>query len=1149
MSMRTAIALTALLASEANVADAADALEAGFRTPPESAKARIWWHVMNGNITKEGVTLDLEAMKRVGIGGAQMFDADLKTPVMVAKPVKYMSPEWLEMLRHTAKEAQRLGLELAIHSSAGWSLTGGPWVKPAEAMQKLVWSTTPVTGPRRFTDRLAEPPAGFGRFQNPVSAKTPALHYFRDVAVVAFRMPPEVHLRDANPRVTGSLPRADLEKAVDGDPRTRIALGPGTPPLQITFEFARPFTARAFAMNLTMFMHDEARDGTLEASDDGRTFRPVIALSEHIHRFTAVPRTFAFPPVTARWFRVVLYPPSKGNASVDDIDLISGARIHRAEVKAGFTLLDDSYAAIPTPPAPAGMTVPSRDIVDLTARMAPDGGLTWDVPDGNWAIVRFGHSPTGQKNLPAPVEGQGLESDKLSREAVNSYLDGFLNPISKALGPLMGKRGLTHLLSDSWEAGVQNWTPGFLGEFRRRRGYDAVPWMPAMIGHVVENAELSDRFLWDVRRTIADLVADHHYGTIAERLRARGMALYSEAPGIGLPITADQLQSKGRVDIPMGEFWLNTPTADEKVPTFQVTKGAADCKEASAAGHIYGKPIIAAEAFSGAKEVNAWELSPFSLKALGDLHFTYGINRFVLHEYAHQAFRDRAPGFTLGPHGTHFGRLNNWWEQSRAWFSYVSRSQHLLQQGLFVADLAYFYGENAPVEGALRDKIDPVPPRGYDYDFVNAEVILTRMTVRDGRLMLPDGMSYRALVLPPSRDMSLALARKIRDLVKEGATVIGPRPTRPSGLEGWPQSDTELSKLTDEVWGSCTGSAACENRFGQGRVITGKPPLEVLEGAGIPQDFTFKSPNAQLVYIHRRTKDTDIYFVSNQRARTEQVSCTFRVSGKAPELWDASSGRIERTVVHTSSGDRTTIPLRLDPAGSVFVVFRRAATGATIATLEKDGAAPLTGELVSSDRGHPQLLAFESGRYELVGGDGVPRVVDVAALPSEMAISGPFQLRFPPRRGAPPEVKLERLASWTDHGNAGIRHFSGTATYATDVTVPATLARGHRLFLDLGVVKEMAELKVNGRSLGILWKPPFRADVTTAIRPGRNRIEIAVTNVWSNRLIADSGRPEAERVTWTTHNPYKPDSPLLPSGLLGPVRLVPARLVSPGTNP
>ena len=1118
-----------------------DPLESGFKDPPDSARPRVWWHWMNGNVTKEGITADLEWMKRVGIAGFQMFDGNLGTPVFVEKRLVWMTPEWKDAFRHAAAEAERLGLEMAMAASGGWSETGGPWVEPEQAMKKVVWSETRVEGPRRFIGALPHPPSVNGAFQGmpvppplefpqappprgarpePERPKEPPdpTHY-ADSVVLAYRLPEgDVRMADRRPSVTASGGPIDAATLLDGDlnEQAAVPLPEGGGPAYVQIEFAEPFRAHAFTIATgtpaSPFAGESIPPGELQASENGEEFVTLVALPGPGHPFAGFPvRTFSFPETTARFFRLLVEPPPPGpiarmlglpparDVKLAEIELFSTPRVNRWEGKAAFQNLAD-YDTVETPHVPAPLAIAPESVVDLTSRMERDGSLSWDVPAGRWAILRLGHSLTGHKNGPASREATGFEVDKLSAEHVRSYLDGYLGPLAEALGPHFG-RSFRYLLMDSWEAGLQNWTDDMLREFEARRGHDPVPFLPVLTGRVVGSAEASDRFLWDFRRTIADLIADNHYGLATQMLHERNLGLYAEAMGAALPVTADALQAKGRVDIPMGEFWVRPPGQPH------TPEHPTDVREAASGAHTYGKTLVAVEAFTTGPPMSGWQ-PPSYLKRFADYYFAQGMNRVVFHTSDHQPFVDEThkPGITLAVFGQHYTRNNTWAEPAVAWNAYLSRCSYLLQQGHFVGDLAYFYGEGAPATVPFWKTLRPAPPAGYNHDYVDAEVLLRGMSAKDGRVVLPGGMSYRVLVLPADVDrLTPEAARKIRDLVAEGAIVVGPRPLGSPSQAGQPAADDEVRKVAGAVWGGIDGRSVTEHGYGRGKVYWGIPLEDVLLAQETPPDFQHSRPSIDttLVWIHRRLPDAEIYFVANQQGRPEDVLTSFRVEGKEPELWDPVTGAIEPAGYEVADG-RTRVPLRLDPYGSVFVVFRRPA------------AAP-------------------------------SRTLPPPASTVLATVEGPWTVRFPPDWGAPPQVTLPRLASWTESPEPGVRYFSGTATYIEDVDVPADWLRGgNRLVLDLGDVRELAEVSVNGKPAGILWTPPFRADVTEALRAGGNRLEIKVTNLWTNRMIGDQELPPEKRFTFSTFDPYDESSPfgrrsgpnrLLESGLLGPVTL------------
>ena len=610
-----------------------------------------------------------------------------------------------------------------------------------------------------------------------------------------------------------------------------------------------------------------------------------------------------------------------------------GRAIQNINAKAGFNggfVLSATTNATVSP----GDIVSRSGIVDLTRQLKPDGRLDWDVPAGKWTILRLGYTPTGAENHPAPAEATGLECDKLSKEALDAHWAGYVQKVLDDLGPLAGKdKALNNVLIDSYEVGGQNWTPRFREEFQRLRGYDPLLYLPALTGRVVDSPEVSERFLWDMRRTIADLYAENYYGHFQELCHQHGLEASTE------PYTGpfDSLQSGEKADVPMGEFWVG---------------GAPDAsvKLASSIGHIYGQPVIGAESFTAApgRQHGRWLDDPYSLKALGDLVFCEGVNRYIFHRYAMQPWTNRWHGMTMGQWGTHFDRTSTWWNEGSAWLKYVARCEYLLQQGRFVADAAYFCGESAPAELRVGN---PALPPGYDYDAINAGVLLHHATVRDGRLVLDSGMSYRLLVLPPAdRAMRPVLLNKLSEFVADGLTVVGAPPESSPSLEGYPQCDADVKRVVTRMWGDCDGRSVTEHKLGKGKVVWGQPMAQVLQALNATPDLDYPATTGtKLAFIHRRVGDAEVYFVSNQRARFDTVECRFRVEGPAPELWDAETGRTERAPVWKVQNGGTMVPLSFDPAGSVFVVFRAKAQGDHLVAVESFGQPATTNRSKPAD--------------------------------------------------------------------------------------------------------------------------------------------------------------------------------------------------------
>ncbi len=1117
-----------------------DALESGFTHPPEAATPRVWWHWMSGNVTQEGITADLEWMHRVGIGGMQMFDGDLGVAHYM-KPVIFMTPEWQAAMKHSAAEANRLHLEMTMAASGGWSETAGPWVKPAEAMKKAVWSETTVDGPRNFRGHLANPPHVNGPYQGletrelpmapdlggapatytppPKPAPAPDQPYYADSKVIAYKLPEiEASEKQLKPKITSSDNSFDPASIEDGDYSTvaNLASSADGSDSWIQWEYPQRFTARAFTLGMGVPVLRGSPlfpNGSFSYSDDGRRWNELVALpdSPQWGRTFSV-RTFSFAPVKAKYFRITMELPKftedqlrRGMRvptyyGIAEAAIYNSPRISFFEDKASFGTYLATKDTV-TPSINSSEAVDASNVIDLTSKVKPDGTLDWQVPEGKWVVLRMGYSLTGKKNHPATPEATGYEVDKLSHEHVANYLKQYTGMISASVSPYYGK-SFRYFLTDSWEAGQENWTENILQEFRKRRGYDPVPYLPALTGRIVGSSEASDAFLWDYRLTLSDLLAENHYKLATQMLAKQGIGLYAEAMGIGMPTTGDGLLDKGQVSVPMGEFWTPLPN-DVDTPTRE-----ADVREASSAAHIYGKPVAATESFTSIPTIPGWGQTPFYLKQLADQNFARGINRIVFHTSDHQPFVDKEhkPGITLGYYGQHYSRNITWAEQAVAWNSYLARCSFLLQQGRPVEDVAYFYGEGAPVTVPYWKKFSPEVPATSSFDYINSDVLLNQSDTAGNRLALKSGMKYRVLVVPDEMtSLSLPMVKKIAALVKAGGIVIAPRVTASPSLTDQASQDA-LAHLVAEVWGPAESSTGSHS-YGKGKVYWGSTIQSVFADQGWQPDFTYQDPqvtstydypvpkaDVDIVWAHRQTPSADIYFVANQKVRTEDVQTSYRVTCRVPEIRHPDTGTYEAVDYQVEQG-RTNVKLHLAPENSVFVVFRPKA------------------------RPHAQP-ATSSTRLAI--------------------LNQSWKLTFPPDLGAPAQIELPALQSWTDSPEAGVRYFSGTATYSQDFDVdPQWLAANPRVQLDLGRVREIAEASVNGRAVGgILWKPPFVADIKPALKPGKNHLEVKVTNLWPNRIIGDLQPDATQKYTFVVYKPYKSDSPLTESGLIGPVELL-----------
>jgi|SRR5579859_2208907 len=1090
-------------ASGSTTASAAKRIADEFASPPFDCGPWVYWFWLDVNVTREGITADLEAMKAVGIAGVLIMDVDQGTPPSF-NGSRFGDPEWYELFQFACQEAARLGIQVNMNNDAGWCGSGGPWITPELSMQTVDWSSTSAEGGQPVSIQLLQPQA--------------RLNYYRDIAVLAFPTPP-------------------ADKTGHG---YRI---PGL-------------------------------GGLTEA------------------------------------------PPQPGASAQDNIP-----------TRLGWERI------------PEDQLVSKSSVLDLTEKMDQHGFLRCELPAGTWTILRFGHTTTGINNHPAPAGGVGLESDKLSRTATLFQFDALMARVIKTVGPLAGKT-LVAAHIDSWESGVQNWTPTMRNDFQRLRGYDLLPYMPVLTGQVVDSLEISQRFLWDFRKAIGDLLVENYAAAMREVARKHGLRLSIEGYA-GEP--ASNSCYAGEADEPMAECW-----------SWSRFRASTTVTEMTSAGHVYGHNIIGQETFTATGD-EKWLGHPAVVKDIGDWTFCEGINRFVFHRYAMQPWTNAhySPGMCMGPWGLHYERTQTWWNLSKPWHDYIARCCYMLRQGHFVADVCYMEAEGAPRRFWPPYAGSDHPPRrpGYNYDGCPPELVLERMEYKDGFLTLPGGMKYRILVLPDSPTMTPELLNKLKQLVEAGALVIGPKPGKSPSLSGYPLCDAQVQRLSEELWGS-------------GKIISRTTPAELLAKRGIKPDFECDQPMVN--WIHRRTDDMDIYFIANGAVTNSYpyagwplvANCSFRITGVRPEIWDPESGLTSPVSLYDTSDGMTRIPLILPAKGSAFVVFRHGQPPSTariirsisrsdkillsaegqpqieilsavygkpgdahhtrdasadvrkliksgelvfpvaklatiggdpdwavvktldiryringyenhlllhdgdVADLSAPGEYPPATSEVSQD-GSTQLLITKPGDYYCTLASGEAITVSVPSVPEPVQIPGPWTVKFPEGWGAPPQLQFEKLIPWNEHSDLGVGFFSGSASYHCSFHIPADLlAADNRIELDLGDVAVMADVTLNGRHLGILWKSPFRTDVTSVLRAGQNTLEIAVANLWVNRLIGDQnlppdaarnqngslahwpqwlleGKPSPTgRFTFTTWEQWRKTDSLVDSGLIGPVQLL-----------
>ena len=746
-----------------------------------------------------------------------------------------------------------------------------------------------------------------------------------------------------------------------------------------------------------------------------------------------------------------------------------------------FSAPDSSPLFAEIPATPDEQDADTADVVDLTAKLGTDDVLKWDAPAGDWEILRFGYTIGDHAYVSTCSQGwDGFAIDVYSATAFQNYWNKIVEPLIQDAGPLAGKT-LKYLHTDSWEIELANWTPLLRDEFQKRRGYDLLPWLPVLAGRIVNSREESDRFLFDYRQTLGDLTIDNHYRLFRDNAHAHGIGIHPESGGPhAVPIDAQR--DLGWDDAPMSEFWAWS---------WEHRIGDANrffVKQPASAAHTYGHKFVFAEGFTSIGpnwQEKLWD----NLKPSFDKALCEGLNMLVWHAFVCSPDETGIPGQQYFA-GTHLNPKVTWWDKSAQFFSYIDRCQWMMQQGNFHADVLYYYGDQVPNFTQYK-RTDPAHCEpGYDYDVITAEALIERASVQDGKIVLPDGMSYRVLVLPNRNVISLPVLKKIQELVNAGATVIGPKPVHSEALNDFASTDATVAKIADELWGG---------QIGRGRVITGKTARQVLLSDGVAPDCEFQAEKGDFDYMHRTAGDTEIYFVANRTNFAASAPVAFRVTGKAPELWNAVSGEHHFAAAYEEKDGRTFVPLDFNPCGSWFVVFRESSTAHP--TLAKDNSVD------------PKLL---------------------------QEISGTWTVHFDPKWGGPETAQFDSLVSWPTRTEPGIKYYSGTATYDKTFDLPQSAIgnRQSKLYLDLGKVHELAEVKVNGKSCGIVWCPPFQVDISDAVKAGENKLEIQVVNFWPNRIIGDASLPPDQRLTRTNIRKLTAKTPLEPAGLLGPVQLL-----------
>ncbi len=1115
------------------------------RTAEENAKSLVFWHWIHGAISKEGITADLEAMKSAGLGGAYIFSIrGVTEPPLFEPSVETLSSEWWGMIKHAMSEADRLGLELGMNGTDGFTCAGGPWITPEMSMQKVVWADTVVDGSQIFNDKLPQPEM----YED----------YYEDIATFAYPDVDGAGMSSYNlhPVVTTSLKGKDLQFLAEKDNDKQFSTDE---PCWIQFAFDEPFTCHSVVIN-TGWNNYQSNRLIIETSNDGTQFKRHTRLIPPRAGWLDLDAdaTQTIEPTTARYFRFV-YDPDGSEPGAEDLDdakwsptlrikgleLSGEAKIHQFEGKNGSiwrisSKTDDRLL-------PASGCVSKDQLINISESLQADGRLNWNVPDGKWVILRMGHTSTGHENYVGGA-GKGLECDKFSPDVVRFHFDHWFGEAFRQIGPELAPKVLKNFLIDSWECGSQNWSPVFQEEFKKRRGYDITTYLPLMAGVAIQSRDFSERVLADVRKTVAELFNDNFYKVLVDEVHAKGclFAAESVAP---VGVTDGMLHFK-EVDIPMGEFWFRSPSHDKP----------NDILDAVSAAHVYGKKIIQAESFT---EIRLdWDEHPGMLKTTVDRNFAVGINRIVPHVYAHNPWLDRKPGMTLDKIGTYFQRDQTWWKPGRAFFSYLTNCQRQLQKGNPVVDIAVFTGEEVPRRALLPDRLVDILPgimgekrveteqirlankgaptwvrpqgvttqenmanpeewvdplNGYAYDSFNKDALLRLAEVEDGRIVLPGGANYGMLVIPGNRkmaphggeQMSVEVAQKLLQLAKDGATILMmDKPTRTIGVISESSNDEELKTIVEELFRgdrkmiSNAGGRQFEMwEKGKGRILQGPYRASSFDLVGIEKDFQAidqENKAAKMIaWNHRTEGDEDIYFIANQLDKKRVLKLSFRIQNKVPKIFNPVTGDTIAVNNWVNENGCTKLTYKFNSNESLFVVFK--------------------GGISSENR------VGENNWIE-------PETI--------ITIDGVWQVNFDPAFGGPKKtVAFSRLTDWSKNQDNRIRYYSGTATYSKVFQFGGSIDENSSYWIELGDFANIAEVKLNGQNVGVSWTPPFRLQIDGALKQGENILQIEVTNTWANRLIGDHDLPEAERVSWTTA-PYRLEGrPLLPAGLFGPVKI------------
>lgn len=1027
----------------------------GFKEVPDSVRLAVYWYWMSDNISVRGVEEDLESMKKAGITRA--FIGNIGGQGVPYGKVKIFSDEWWKILHAALKKATELDIEIGIFNSPGWSQSGGPWIKPSESMRYLASADTLISGGKNLKIILPEVsqfPNKWEQQDNVSSTYSVERNIGQDVRVIAYKSP---SIASFQTRTINVKKRNGEEKKYE------LSLDNSEPIRSILFYTNSPVKTSALLYNNGVLLDEIDIDRSNLRRQTG--FNPTAPI------VISVPSD-----LSSKNDKLQLQFKSSGGCDLI-VKYSSKPMIERYAEKSLSKMFPrplpmfNDYLWRKQPQIDSNFCIDPKEVIDLTENVK-DGVLTWDFPEGNWIVSRTAMLTTEVSNAPSSPEGRGLEVDKMSKTHIKTHFDAFIGEILRRI-PEEDRKTFKVVVQDSYETGGQNWTDTMIEDFKNKYNYDPVPFLPVLNGAIVGSPDISDRFLWDLRRLVADKVSYDYVGGLREISHKHGLTTWLENYGHwGFP--GEFLQYGGQSDEVAGEFWS------------EGTLGDIENKAASSCAHIYGKRKVWAESCTAGGK--AFARYPKVMKQRVDRFFTEGINATLLHLYIQQFADSVYPGINA-PFGNEFNRKNTWFNQMNVFSDYLRRSNYMLQQGLYVADVAYFIGEDTP---KMTGECNPKLPQGYSYDFINAEVLLTRATVKDSKLVLPDGMSYRLLVLPDLETIRPEVLKKLEELVSSGLAIVGKRPLSSPSLQDYPHADTVVEDLSKKMWNDKP-----YNHYGKGLIFNNTQPIQdILNQLNVKPDFDLRqNPNAPLLYIHRSLSDGDIYFISNQSEKIQTISPIFRVdNNKHPELWNPVTGEIKPLSEYSIKEGGIEVPIQFEALESAFIVFT-----------SKKNRLDISKKNIPT---HQQILS----------------------------LNNKWNVTFKSVYADPFTLTMDSLTCWTKLKDNDLCYHSGEAVYEKGFNFDFK-DLNKDIYLDLGNVMVMATVKLNGKYVGGVWTPPYRLRINDYIKSGDNKIQITVVNNWINRIIGDLNLPENERKTSVIINPWKKDTPLQESGLLGPVQI------------